>query len=386
LNTKENIKTQSEGQDSKSSKRKNNILFGKKKKALETRQQRKDRAESWQGPLLELNNLSLGFETEEGFFLAVRNLSFSINTGETLAVVGESGCGKSVTAHAITRLIPSPPGKVTEGEILLEGWNLRELKEFEMRGVRGQDISMIFQEPMTSLNPVFPIGKQIADVIMQHEDLDKKEAMLKAETLLEKVKIPDPAKRINDYPHQLSGGMRQRVMIAMALASPKPKLMIADEPTTALDVTVQAQILTLLQELKESIGMSILLITHDMGVVAQTADRVVVMYAGRKVEEARAEDLFADPNHPYTIGLLKSLPMKTLEIGANRIPSIPGSVPVLKNIGEGCPFANRCDQVMDICKSSFPQEITLRTGNNHQVACHAVAKQPQGSNTKGTKV
>ena len=255
------------------------------------------------GELLGIKGLSVNFHTRRGIVPAVRELDLHLEEGETLALVGESGCGKSVTAHAITQLIPMPPGVVAAGEIRFRGTDLLKLSEGEMRGLRGSKISMIFQEPMTSLNPVFTIGSQIAEVFLTHEKTARKEAHEKAVELLDLVKIPDPAKRAASYPHQLSGGMRQRAMIAMALASPEPGLIIADEPTTALDVTIQAQILQLLGELKERVGMALLLITHDMGVVAESADRVAVMYAGRKMEDASVEDLFANPRHPYTAGL-----------------------------------------------------------------------------------
>ena len=298
---------------------------------------------------------------------AVRNLNLAIREGETLALVGESGCGKSVTAHTVTRLLPMPPGVIENGIIRFRGTNLLELPEKEMRALRGSKISMIFQEPMTSLNPVFTIGTQIAEVFITHEHIGKKEAFEKAVDLLDLVKIPDPSKRARSYPHQLSGGMRQRAMIAMALASPEPGLMIADEPTTALDVTIQAQILQLLGELKQRVGMAILLITHDMGVVAETADRVAVMYAGRKVEDAPVESLFADPRHPYTAGLMGCQPSAPANRGAERLTSIAGSVPDLLTLKEGCPFANRCGNVLPECRETFPGEFFA--GPNHSYSC-----------------
>ena len=320
------------------------------------------------GELLGIEDLSVSFHTRRGIVRAVRNLNLAIREGETLALVGESGCGKSVTAHAITRLVPMPPGVIENGEIRFRGTDLLSLPEKEMRALRGSKISMIFQEPMTSLNPVFNIGTQIGEVFRTHEKLGKAEAFDKAVELLEIVKIPDPAKRARSYPHQLSGGMRQRAMIAMALASPEPGLMIADEPTTALDVTIQAQILQLLRELKDRVGMALLLITHDMGVVAETADRVAVMYAGRKVEEAPIEELFANPRHPYTAGLLGCQPSSPSNRGADRLTSIEGSVPDLLTLGEGCPFANRCENAEAQCIESFPGRSD--TGGDHSFWCH----------------
>ncbi len=320
------------------------------------------------GELLGIDNLSVSFHTRRGVVKAVRNLNLKIREGETLALVGESGCGKSVTAHAITRLVPMPPGVIESGIIRFRGTNLLSLPEKEMRSLRGSKISMIFQEPMTSLNPVFTVGTQIAEVFVTHEKLGRKEAFARAVELLDLVKIPDPAKRAKSYPHQLSGGMRQRVMIAMALASPEPGLMIADEPTTALDVTIQAQILQLLNELKKGVGMALLLITHDMGVVAETADRVAVMYAGRKVEDAPVEELFANPRHPYTVGLLGCQCSAPSNRNAVRLTSISGSVPDLLTLGDGCPFANRCGNVKNECMESFPDVSTA--GEDHEFRCH----------------
>jgi oligopeptide/dipeptide ABC transporter ATP-binding protein len=318
--------------------------------------------------LLSVQNLEVNFYTQRGVVRAVRDISFEIMKGETLALVGESGCGKSVTAHSINQLIPMPPGKIDNGSIIFEGQNLLKLNEREIRKLRGSRISMIFQEPMTSLNPVFKIGDQIADVFHTHQQIDKKEAWRKAVELLELVKIPAAASRAKAYPHQLSGGMRQRVMIAMALASPEPGLMIADEPTTALDVTIQAQILDLLADLKGEIDMSLLLITHDMGVVAETADRVVVMYAGRKVEEADVFDIFEHPSHPYTLGLLNSLPSNQKYRGAARLEAIKGTVPDLLTIGDWCPFENRCRYASAVCHKSFPEARSLSPG--HTAWCH----------------
>ena len=320
------------------------------------------------GELLGIDNLRVNFHTRRGLVRAVRNLNLRINEGETLALVGESGCGKSVTAHAITRLVPMPPGEIESGEIRFRGRDLLTLSDREMRALRGSKISMIFQEPMTSLNPVFTIGSQIGEVFRTHEKLGKKEAFEKAVELLDLVKIPDPAKRARSYPHQLSGGMRQRAMIAMALASPEPGLMIADEPTTALDVTIQAQILQLLTELKDRVGMALLLITHDMGVVAETADRVAVMYAGRKVEDAPVEELFTNPRHPYTTGLLACQPSAPSNRGVERLSSIGGSVPDLLTLGDGCPFANRCGNAGPECDRSFPERS--EAGEEHTFWCH----------------
>ncbi len=323
--------------------------------------------------LLSIRNLDVNFYTYRGIVRAVRSVSFDIRKGETLALVGESGCGKSVTAHSINQLIPMPPGRIDNGEIFFEGRDLLKLSEKEIRDYRGDKISMIFQEPMTSLNPVFRIGDQIADVFRTHHGLKNEEAQQRAVKLLELVKIPSPAQRARSYPHQLSGGMRQRAMIAMALASPNPGLMIADEPTTALDVTIQAQILRLLAELKSEIEMSVLLITHDMGVVAETADRVVVMYAGRKVEEAEVHELFENPRHPYTLGLLNSLPSNEKYKGQKRLEAIRGQVPDLLKIGDGCPFENRCDLATEICRKKFPERTEIASG--HSIWCHPGGKQ-----------
>ena len=314
--------------------------------------------------LLSMENICVNFNTRRGLVRAVRDLSLTIDKGETLALVGESGCGKSVTAHTINRLIPMPPGIIESGKVIFNGENLLDLSENEMQSLRGSQISMIFQEPMTSLNPVFRIGDQLADVFMTHQGMKKKTAYIKAEELLEKVKIPSPKKILKDYPHQLSGGMRQRVMIAMALASPEPGLMIADEPTTALDVTIQAQILDLLSELKSSVNMALLLITHDMGVVAESADRVIVMYAGRKVEEGSVYQIFDNPAHPYTLGLLNSLPSNDKYNESKRLEAIDGTVPDLLTIHDGCPFANRCTYFTEECLKSFPKETIIEDGHS----------------------
>ncbi len=318
--------------------------------------------------LITIENLNVQFNTRRGTVKAVRDLSLHIDKGETLALVGESGCGKSVTAHSINQLIPMPPGEIKSGSVVFRDRDLLKLPEKEVQALRGTQISMIFQEPMTSLNPVFKIGDQLADVFMTHQKMTKKEAHARAVELLDMVKIPSPEKRALDYPHQLSGGMRQRVMIAMALASPEPGLMIADEPTTALDVTIQAQILDLLTDLKDQIDMSILLITHDMGVVAETADRVVVMYAGRKVEEGTVFQIFDNPSHPYTLGLLNSLPSNQKYAGGSRLEAIPGNVPDLLSLGEGCPFTNRCQWADASCEKSFPGQTDLEVG--HSIWCH----------------
>ncbi|MDC7234872.1 MAG: ABC transporter ATP-binding protein [Spirochaetales bacterium] len=330
--------------------------------------------------LLSIENINVHFNTRRGVVKAVRDLSLHINKGETLALVGESGCGKSVTAHTINQLIPMPPGVIESGSVMFRDRDLLKLPLKEIQKLRGTQISMIFQEPMTSLNPVFKIGEQLADVFLAHQKMTKKEAHAKAVELLDLVKIPSPEKRAMDYPHQLSGGMRQRVMIAMALASPEPGLMIADEPTTALDVTIQAQILDLLTDLKDKVDMSILLITHDMGVVAETADRVVVMYAGRKVEEGTVFQIFDNPSHPYTLGLLNSLPSNEKYSDSSRLEAIPGNVPDLLSLGEGCPFANRCNYADDSCEKSFPHSTCIE--EEHNIWCH---KADDVKKTKGPK-
>src|ERR1700694_2545001 len=294
--------------------------------------------------LLDVKGLKTYFFTRDGVVRAVDGVSFSVARGETLAIVGESGCGKSVTSLSILRLIGSTPRRTVEGSVVFEGRDLLELSEAEMRKVRGDAISMVFQEPMTSLNPVLTVGRQIAEVLMLHRGLPREDAMLSAIEMLRLVKIPEPERRVEEYPHQLSGGMRQRVMIAMALAC-EPRLLIADEPTTALDVTIQAQILDLMRELKQKIDAAIVLITHDLGVVAEMAQRVVVMYAGRKAEEAPVRELFRRPLHPYTRGLLASVPRLGDSLARERLPrlaEIPGTVPSLKDEIPGCPFAARC--------------------------------------------
>jgi peptide/nickel transport system ATP-binding protein/oligopeptide transport system ATP-binding protein len=302
-------------------------------------------------PLLEVRSLSTHFFTEEGVIRAVENVSFEIHSGEILSLVGESGCGKSVTGLSLLRLIPIPPGRIVNGEILFDGRSLLQLEEKEMERVRGNDISMIFQEPMTSLNPVFTIGDQIMEAIVLHQGLDKTEARKRAIEMLDRVKIPSPEKRIDSYPHQLSGGMRQRAMIAMALSC-QPKLLIADEPTTALDVTIQDQVLQLLKEIQGDMGMSVMLITHDLGVVAEIADRVAVMYAGRIFEYGPIEAIFGRMRNPYTRGLMRSIPQLTEK--KNRLNAIPGQVPDPMDLPVGCKFHPRCDLMIEDCKKEEP--------------------------------
>jgi oligopeptide/dipeptide ABC transporter ATP-binding protein len=314
--------------------------------------------------LLAVKNLRTSFPTADGFVHAVDNVSFNVRKGEAVALVGESGCGKSVTAMSIMRLV-APPGRITAGEVRFKDRNLAELSERDMRHVRGNDIAMVFQEPMTSLNPVFRIGDQVTEAIRVHQDVSKKQARQRAGEMLELVSIPDPIKRLDDYPHQLSGGMRQRVMIAMALSC-DPELLIADEPTTALDVTIQAQIMELLASLQKRLGLAILLITHDLGVVAEFCERVIVMYTGRIVEEAPVLDLFANPAHPYTRGLLKSLPSVT---GTEaRLPTIKGMVPPLTALPSGCKFNPRCPDVMPICLGNEPARMIV--GDGHDARCY----------------
>jgi peptide/nickel transport system ATP-binding protein len=327
-------------------------------------------------PLLEVENLQTHFRTPDGIVRAVDGVSFTVDAGETLAIVGESGCGKSVTAMSILRLIAEPPGKVA-GSIRYNGRNLLALPESEMRRIRGNDVSMVFQEPMTSLNPVLTIGRQITETIILHEGLSRADGTRRALEMLRLVNIPEPERRLVQYPHELSGGMRQRVMIAMALAC-NPKLLIADEPTTALDVTVQAQILDLMRQLKARTGSAIILITHDLGVVAEMAERVVVMYAGRKVEEASVRDLFAKPRHPYTRALLGSIPR--LSKGGPkpgervRLAEIPGVVPSLRTRMPGCLFAARCAFATDHCRTEVPGFEEKAPG--HSAACWFAPVEP----------
>ena len=320
--------------------------------------------------ILQIEDLQTHFFTAVGTVRAVDGVSYSLKAGETLGVVGESGCGKSVTALSILRLVANPPGRIVGGAVRFEGRNLLEVSEPEMERIRGNEISMIFQEPMTSLNPLYTVGKQIAEAVALHQGLSKRDAWDRAVEMLKRVSIPEPERRANAYPHQLSGGMRQRVMIAMALSC-NPKVLIADEPTTALDVTIQAQILDLMRELQETFGTAIILITHDMGVVAENADRVVVMYAGRKVEETSAERLFDNPGHPYTRGLLASIPH--LDTAAHsdarraRLNEIKGMVPSLFNLPQGCSFAPRCGLASDRCREVRPPLEEQRPG--HWIAC-----------------
>ena len=317
--------------------------------------------------LLRVKDLKTYFFTHEGTVKAVDGINLKVSKGETLGLVGESGCGKSVTALSIMRLIPSPPGKIVGGEIHFEGKNLLELNEKEMRKIRGRKISMIFQEPMTSLDPMFTIGDEIAEVIRLHQGLKKDEARKKAIESLKTVGMPDPEKRINEYPHELSGGMRQRAMIAMALSC-NPTLLIADEPTTALDVTIQAQILRLIDELRKKFGTSVLLITHDLGVIAETCDNVAVMYAGHIVEHTDANTLFRNPLHPYTKGLMKSIPR--LDVDTKRLEIIKGLVPTLLDMPSGCPFHPRCNFCSEGCTKELPKLIEVE--KNHLVRCHLV--------------
>ena len=319
--------------------------------------------------LLDVRNLQTHFRTPDGGVnRAVDGLSFQVEAGETVAIVGESGCGKSVTSLSILRLVQEPPGRIA-GEILFQGRDLLTLSHREMRAIRGNEISMIFQEPMTSLNPVLTVGRQIGETLMLHQGLSRSAAEAKAIEMLTLVGIPEPARRVREYPHQLSGGMRQRVMIAIALAC-NPKLLIADEPTTALDVTIQAQILDLMRELKRRVGAAIVLITHDLGVVAEVAERVIVMYAGRKVEEAPVGPLFGAPLHPYTRGLIGAVPRlgSSLSGRAGRLSEIPGLVPSLKDRIAGCIFAPRCPVATDLCRQVAPALDEKAPG--HSVACH----------------
>jgi peptide/nickel transport system ATP-binding protein/oligopeptide transport system ATP-binding protein len=306
-------------------------------------------------PILQVNNLKTVFHTPEGIARAVNGVSWDLQRKETLGIVGESGCGKSVTALSILRLVKDPPGKIAGGEILFEGRDLLKMPEEQMQQIRGNDISMIFQDPMSSLDPVFTIGNQMAEVFQLHQGASKTEARERAIEMLRLVKIPAPEKRIAEYPYQLSGGMRQRIIIAMALAC-RPQVLIADEPTTALDVTIQAQILDLMLQLKDEFDTAIILITHDLGVIAEAAQRVIIMYAGEIVEEALSDELFDHPQHPYTRGLLQSMPyVSDSEKKQDRLEEIPGVVPSLLNLPQGCLFHPRCSQVMSVCREKSPQ-------------------------------
>ena len=317
--------------------------------------------------LLEIKGLKVHFSTDDGMVRAVDGVSIGVDRGETVCIVGESGCGKTVTAKTILKLIDMPPGKIVAGSILWQGRDLVPMPPEGMRAIRAKEIGFIFQEPMTSLNPVYTVGEQIAETVRQHEKISNRSALDRAAEMLRLVQIPNPQARIHDYPHQFSGGMRQRVMIAMALSC-NPKLVIADEPTTALDVTIQAQILDLLEEMKQRLGMAVLLITHAMGVVAENAQRVVVMYAGKVVEEADVGALFASPRHPYTQGLIRSIPRIDLAATHHtRLEAIPGTVPSLLNPPIGCRFAARCRHVMPECIAAEPPLREVAPG--HKVAC-----------------
>ena len=318
-------------------------------------------------PLLEVNNLVVEFATDAGVVRAVDDVSFSVASGETVGLVGESGCGKTVTGLALLGLVPTPPGRVARGSIRLDGQELAGLDDSSWRSVRGRKVAMIFQEPMTALNPVFRIGNQMIDVLRQHQRITRRQARTAAIEMLAKVGIPAPDKRIQEYPHQLSGGMRQRVMIAMALSC-NPRLLVADEPTTALDVTTQAQVLEQMVRLQQEFGMAMILITHDMGVVAQSCSKAMVMYSGRVVEQAPVTELFARPRHPYTGGLLASIP----RIREQRIPELPvieGTVPDPLNLPEGCRFADRCDKVRDYCRLAQPELKPIGRADS-KVACY----------------
>jgi peptide/nickel transport system ATP-binding protein len=318
-------------------------------------------------PLLDIRDLKVHFGTEDGMIQAVDGVDIAIGRGETVGVVGESGCGKTVTAMSVLKLVPMPPGRFVGGEIRWQGRDLLPLGSDEMNKIRAKEIAIIFQEPMTSLNPVYTVGEQIAEVIRLHEGLGRRAAMDKAAEMLRLVQIPNPQRRVNDYPHQFSGGMRQRVMIAMALSC-NPQLLIADEPTTALDVTIQAQILELLQDMKQRFGMAIMLITHAMGVVAETTQRVVVMYAGKVVEEAPVRTLFSNPRHPYTQGLIRSIPrIDIAAVRKTRLEAIQGTVPSLLNPAPGCRFAARCRYAKSICTEAMPPLREVEPG--HKVRC-----------------
>ena len=319
-------------------------------------------------PELEIQNLTVSFSTTKGKLIAVNGISFHLNPGETLALVGESGCGKTVSALSILRLLPEPPAEISSGKILFDGQDLLSLNAKALQDLRGRSISMIFQDPMTSLNPVLTVGEQIAETLLRHTAMNRREALQKSADLLSRVELPSPKEKLQYYPHQLSGGMRQRVMIAMALAC-SPRVLIADEPTTALDVLIQAQILELLENLKKETGMSILIITHDLGVVAEIAQRVLVMYAGEIVESGPAKALLKSPFHPYTKGLIASIPkLGTKKRPGARLEEIPGNVPSLDQRPSGCPFHPRCSWAMEICKTQNPQLRMIEA--QRQVSCH----------------
>lgn len=321
--------------------------------------------------LLEVKNLQTQFFTDTGVTKAVDGISFDLEEGETLGLVGESGCGKSVSALSILRLIPNPPGKIVGGEIFFDGRDILKISEREIRNIRGNQIAMIFQEPMTSLNPVLTIGRQIAEPLEVHQGFKLKQAIEKSKELLTKVQIAASGRRVYDYPHQFSGGMRQRAMIAMGLGC-NPKLIIADEPTTALDVTVQAQLLDLMKSLTQDFGTSLIIITHNLGVVARYADRVNVMYAGRFVEKGTADDIYDDPRHPYTIGLMSSVPQLDQDVKIKLVP-IQGQPPDLANVPPGCSFHPRCNYAIDICREEFPPLESV--GDKHEKACWIDVKQ-----------
>ncbi|MGI9341478.1 MAG: ABC transporter ATP-binding protein [Gammaproteobacteria bacterium] len=328
-------------------------------------------------PVLSVRDLVVEFATENGVVRAVDHVSFDVHANETLGLVGESGCGKTVTGLSLLGLIPSPPGRIVSGEILLNGTDLTKLSEQQLRDIRGGDISMIFQEPMTALNPVFTIGSQMTDVLTFHRGLTRRQARAAAIEMLAKVGIPAPDRRIDEYPHQLSGGMRQRVMIAMALSC-DPALLVADEPTTALDVTTQAQVLEQINKLQDEFHMAVILITHDLGVVAETCRRAIVMYCGRIIENASIDQLFARPLHPYTNGLLSSIP----RIRADRVdelPIIPGRVPDLRDLPDGCRFAERCERVVDRCRAASP-ELGPYQGSTDLVACYRPGSEEDARN------
>jgi oligopeptide/dipeptide ABC transporter ATP-binding protein len=316
--------------------------------------------------LLDIQNLRTYFDVHGYVAKAVDNISLTIGKGKTLGLVGESGCGKSVTAHSIIQLIPQPPGRIVGGKILFEGQNILEYSEAQMRKIRGNRISMVFQEPMTSLNPVFSVGNQVGEVIRLHQKLSRKDTRDRVIKMFQLVGISEPEKRLSNYPHQMSGGMRQRVMIAMALAC-TPRLMIADEPTTALDVTIQAQILDLMNKLKDDTGAAILFITHDLGVIAEMAQFVVVMYAGKVMEYTDVKTIFSNPKHPYTVGLLESIMVLGRKIGGGQLKTIKGTVPSLLNLPEGCLFSDRCPDVFDNCHKVKPE--MYQVGGNHTARC-----------------